>query len=53
MHNVFLYFRWFMSNMHCNIPEAVQIHQDLRVKKSLAIHWGTFKLSYEVGAIIS
>ena len=43
--------RSFMKMSHCNIPEAVKIHQDIKAKKSLAIHWGTFKLSYEVNEL--
>ncbi|KAK2858970.1 hypothetical protein Q5P01_003590 [Channa striata] len=27
--------------------KAVQIHQDLQAKQSVAIHWGTFALAYE------
>ena len=34
--------RWFMKNMHCNPEEAVQIHLDVRSKKSVGMHWGTF-----------
>jgi N-acyl-phosphatidylethanolamine-hydrolysing phospholipase D len=34
--------RWFMHSMHINPEEAVQIHQDLRSKLSVAMHWGTF-----------
>ena len=39
--------QWFMKFVHVNPAEAVQIHQDIRSKKSLGIHWGTFKLTYE------
>jgi len=34
--------RWFMKDMHCNPEEAVQIHQDVRSKFSVGMHWGTF-----------
>ena len=27
--------------------EAIQIHKDLHAKKSVAMHWGTFRLSDE------
>jgi N-acyl-phosphatidylethanolamine-hydrolysing phospholipase D len=30
-----------------NPEESVQIHKDLRSKKSVAIHWGTFILTDE------
>ncbi|MFS4457985.1 MBL fold metallo-hydrolase [Bdellovibrio sp. HCB2-146] len=39
--------RWFMKKHHVNPSEAVQIHKDLQAKKSVAIHWGTFRLSDE------
>ena len=39
--------RWFMSIMHANPEEAVQIHQDLRARYSVAMHWGTFILTDE------
>lgn len=39
--------RWFMSAMHIDPEEAVQIHQDLRSLQSVAMHWGTFQLTEE------
>ena len=39
--------RWFMRNHHINPEEAVQAHIDLRSKKSVAMHWGTFILTDE------
>ncbi len=39
--------RWFMKDHHCNVEEAIQIHKDLKSKKSVAMHWGTFQLTDE------
>ena len=39
--------RWFMKEQHADPDEALRMHQDLRAKKSLGIHWGTFELTDE------
>lgn len=39
--------RWFMKNYHVNPEEAVQIYQDVRAKKAIGMHWGTYPLTAE------
>jgi L-ascorbate metabolism protein UlaG (beta-lactamase superfamily) len=36
---------WFMSPVHISPKEAVQLHQRLQARKSVAIHFGTFPLA--------
>jgi N-acyl-phosphatidylethanolamine-hydrolysing phospholipase D len=36
--------RWFMQNQHVNEEDAVRIHQDVKSRLSMGIHWGTFRL---------
>jgi L-ascorbate metabolism protein UlaG (beta-lactamase superfamily) len=38
---------WFMSPVHCSPAEAVKIHKEVRSKKSIATHFGTFRLGDE------
>lgn len=38
---------WFMKDQHINPREAVMVHKDLGAKRSIGVHWGTFKLSDE------
>ncbi len=40
--------RGIMKSQHVDPEEAVQIHMDIQAKTSLAVHWGTFALAYEV-----
>jgi len=39
--------RWFMKQHHMNPEEALQVHADIKAKKSIGIHWGTFILTDE------
>ncbi|KAJ8514365.1 hypothetical protein ONZ45_g8090 [Pleurotus djamor] len=39
--------RWFMSSDHCAPQDSVLIFKDIHAKKALAMHWGTFVLTYE------
>ena len=39
--------RWFMKSMHVNPEEAVRIHKDVSSRQSVAMHWGTFRLTEE------
>ncbi|MEE6481377.1 hypothetical protein FKM82_012847 [Ascaphus truei] len=45
--------RWFMKGQHVDPEEAVRIHADVRAKKSVGIHWGTFALANEVCTVQS
>ncbi len=39
--------RDLMRSVHVDPAEAVQIHQDIGSRRSLAMHWGTFRLTLE------
>lgn len=39
--------RWFMRAMHMDPEEAVQVHRDVRSRRSIGMHWGTFVLTME------
>jgi L-ascorbate metabolism protein UlaG (beta-lactamase superfamily) len=36
---------WFMSPVHMSPAQAVEAHQILGAERSIAIHWGTFRLA--------
>ena len=38
---------WFMKESHCNPVEAVKIHQAVRSRRSVAVHFDTFDLADE------
>ena len=37
--------RWFMQGQHIDPEQALQLHRELGIKHSLAIHWGSFELA--------
>lgn len=39
--------RWFMRPMHVDPEEAVRIHEDVGARRSVAMHWGCFRLTSE------
>ncbi|KAL7008026.1 Protein-lysine N-methyltransferase efm4 [Cystobasidiomycetes sp. EMM_F5] len=39
--------RWFMSRVHANPEDSVEIHSDIRSRRSVGIHWGTWQLTDE------
>lgn len=39
--------RWFMQPQHIDPSEAVRLHRELGVRRSVPIHWGAFELADE------
>ncbi|KAI4759274.1 Metallo-hydrolase/oxidoreductase [Aureobasidium sp. EXF-3400] len=35
--------QWFMSNVHCCPEDSLQIHKDIRSKKTIGMHYGTVR----------
>src|SRR5688572_29872936 len=39
--------RWFMKDIHMNPEEAVQAHMDVGARRSIGMHFGTYRLTTE------
>ncbi|MDH4121952.1 MAG: MBL fold metallo-hydrolase [Deltaproteobacteria bacterium] len=39
--------RWMMGPVHVNPEDAVKIHQDIRARQSVGVHWGTLSQTDE------
>jgi N-acyl-phosphatidylethanolamine-hydrolysing phospholipase D len=37
--------RWFMGAKHLDVAEAIQARADLRARRAIGIHWGTFAMA--------
>ena len=37
--------RWFMRAKHLDAAEAIQVRADLRARRAIGIHWGTFPMA--------
>jgi N-acyl-phosphatidylethanolamine-hydrolysing phospholipase D len=37
--------RWFMRAKHLDAAEAIQVRADLRARRAIGIHWGTFLMA--------
>jgi N-acyl-phosphatidylethanolamine-hydrolysing phospholipase D len=37
--------RWFMGAKHLDVAEAIQVRADLRARRAIGIHWGTFPMA--------
>jgi N-acyl-phosphatidylethanolamine-hydrolysing phospholipase D len=35
--------RWFMRLYHLDVPEAIRVRADLRARRAIGMHWGTFE----------
>ncbi|CDR49302.1 hypothetical protein NBRC10512_004241 [Rhodotorula toruloides] len=39
--------RWLFSSVHCSPEDSVELHQHVRSKKSIGMHWATWMLTPE------
>ena len=39
--------RYFMLNQHLDPAKSVLVHQEIRLQKSISIHWVTFQITHE------
>lgn len=39
--------RWLHAKSHFDPEEAVKVHKDVKAKRSVGVHWGTFRLTTE------
>jgi N-acyl-phosphatidylethanolamine-hydrolysing phospholipase D len=39
--------RWFMQPVHIDPSEAIRIHNDVKSRFSIGMHWGTFQMTSE------
>ena len=39
--------RWFMSSVHCAPQNSVRVFKDVRAKRAVGMHWGTWVLTTE------
>jgi N-acyl-phosphatidylethanolamine-hydrolysing phospholipase D len=39
--------RWFMRGEHMDPADAVKAFQDVRARRAIGVHWGTFELTDE------
>jgi L-ascorbate metabolism protein UlaG (beta-lactamase superfamily) len=35
--------RWFMKLNHVDVPEAIRVRADLKARRAIGMHWGTFE----------
>ena len=45
---LFIWLKSLLIDWYQDPEQAVQIHQDVKSRKSVAVHWGAFALANEV-----